>query len=140
MRPGGGFEPNYRLAGKTECNGATQEPLFGFLKSTCPPTQLAIGATSEFYFTPIRTYDITWNFEKFLIGADGKPVKRYNPATSPFNVVPDIEEQLQILRERREAEKAKKAEEEEAEAEKDVRKARVLQGLAKKHRDNKTKP
>lgn len=121
VRPGGGFVPDYRLAAKTECNGFTEERLFSFLKGACPGTQLVIGSTENLFFTPIKQHDITWNFEKFLISADGKPVRRYNPATSPFNIVDDIEEQLKLIKEEP----------------KDVRKAKVLQGLAKKH--NRTK-
>jgi glutathione peroxidase len=40
--------------------------------------------------------DITWNFEKFLIGRDGKVVKRFSPKTSPDapEVVEAIEAEL----------------------------------------------
>jgi len=30
-----------------------------------------------------KTGDIQWNFEKFLVDADGTPVARFNPATEP---------------------------------------------------------
>ena len=40
--------------------------------------------------------DITWNFEKFLIGRDGKVVKRFSPKTKPDapEVVEAIEAEL----------------------------------------------
>lgn len=121
MRPGGGFVPNYRVAGKTDCNGAQEEELFSFVKGACPGTMMIIGATEKFFFTPIKQHDITWNFEKFLISGEGKPVRRYNPATSPFNMRADIQEQLDLLRSKKEEAT-------------DVRKSRILQGLAKKHK------
>jgi glutathione peroxidase len=34
--------------------------------------------------------DITWNFEKFLIGTDGNVVERLGPTTSPEDVDPKI--------------------------------------------------
>ena len=95
------------------------------LQEACPGTTTLIGSTERFYFTPIRQYDITWNFEKFLISAEGKPVRRYNPATSPWNIRDDIQEQLDLIESKKEEAK-------------DVRKSRILQGMAKKH--NKTKP
>jgi glutathione peroxidase len=33
---------------------------------------------------------IKWNFTKFLVGRDGKPVKRYSPATKPEEIRTDI--------------------------------------------------
>ena len=30
-----------------------------------------------------HTGDIRWNFEKFLVGADGEVVARFNPMTTP---------------------------------------------------------
>lgn len=125
VRPGGGFVPTYRVAGKTDANGAQEEPLFSFLKGACPGPQLSIGTTSNFYWTPIKQHDLTWNFEKFLISAEGKPVRRYNPYTSPYDVRADIQEQLDLI----------PGKKEEAT---DVKKARILQGMTKKN--NKTKP
>ena len=39
--------------------------------------------------------DINWNFEKFLVGRDGKVVKRFSPRSSPTpQVVEAIEAEL----------------------------------------------
>lgn len=35
-----------------------------------------IGDMKKFYWNPISVNDIRWNFEKFLIAADGMPFKR----------------------------------------------------------------
>ncbi|MGO4256494.1 glutathione peroxidase [Marmoricola sp. RAF53] len=38
---------------------------------------------------------IKWNFTKFLLGRDGKVVKRYSPTTTPEKIAADIEAALQ---------------------------------------------
>ena len=40
--------------------------------------------------------DISWNFEKFLIGRDGRVLKRYPPPTTPQDngLMQDIAEAL----------------------------------------------
>lgn len=130
VRPGDGFIPNYRVAGKTECNGLGEEPLFAFLKDLCPGTTNVIGSTEDFYWTPTKQTDLTWNFEKFLINAEGKPIRRYNPSTSPFTMRDDIQELLDELEASKEAEAAKKHE--------SVRKMKVLKGMA--NRVHKPRP
>ena len=55
----------FPLTSKIEVNGAGAHPLYKWLKSETG------GA------------DIQWNFEKFLIGKDGKIIKRYSPKTVP---------------------------------------------------------
>jgi glutathione peroxidase len=61
------YDVSFPLSAKLEVNGATRHALCGFL--TSPATGFA--------------GDITWNFEKFLIGRDGRVLKRYPPATKP---------------------------------------------------------
>ena len=56
---------DFPLTHKIEVNGAGTHPLYAWLKSSTG------GA------------DIQWNFEKFLIGKDGRIVKRYSPKTVP---------------------------------------------------------
>ncbi|MDT3411842.1 glutathione peroxidase [Kosakonia cowanii] len=53
---------------KIEVNGAAAHPLFRYLKKALP------GVLGE---------RIKWNFTKFLIGRDGKPIKRFAPFTKP---------------------------------------------------------
>jgi len=36
------------------------------------------------------TNDITWNFEKFLIDRNGRPIRRYNPVTTMSALDEDI--------------------------------------------------
>lgn len=53
---------------KVEVNGAAAHPVFRYLKDALP------GLPGK---------RIKWNFTKFLIGRDGKPLKRFAPFTTP---------------------------------------------------------
>ncbi|ELP5693040.1 MULTISPECIES: glutathione peroxidase [Enterobacter] len=53
---------------KIEVNGAAAHPVFRYLKNELPGV---LGGR------------IKWNFTKFLIGRDGKPLKRFAPITTP---------------------------------------------------------
>jgi glutathione peroxidase len=59
------YAVSFPLASKIEVNGAGAHPLYQWLKSETG------GA------------DIQWNFEKFLIGKNGRIIKRYSPKTTP---------------------------------------------------------
>ena len=61
---------------KVEVNGANADPLYRWLKRETP------GSDNR---------DIEWNFAKFLIGRDGKPVRRYGDKFDPSEIAPDIE-------------------------------------------------
>jgi glutathione peroxidase len=57
----------FPLSTKLEVNGAARHPLYQWLTSA----------------PDVASGDIQWNFEKFLIGRDGKVLKRYPPTTKP---------------------------------------------------------
>ena len=57
----------FPLAAKLEVNGPARSPLYAWL------TDAANGHPG----------DIEWNFEKFLIGRDGRVIARYPPAVPP---------------------------------------------------------
>jgi glutathione peroxidase len=61
------YDVTFPMSAKLDVNGAGRHPLYAFL--TSPDTGVA--------------GDITWNFEKFLIGRDGRVLKRYPPGTKP---------------------------------------------------------
>lgn len=65
----------FPMFGKIDVNGPNTHPLFKFLKEEKGEL---LGS------------DIKWNFAKFLIDADGKPVKRYPPTASPSSIQGDI--------------------------------------------------
>ncbi|XP_022353641.1 glutathione peroxidase 1 isoform X2 [Enhydra lutris kenyoni] len=95
VRPGGGFEPNFTLFEKCEVNGAQAHPLFAFLREALPaPSDDATALMTDPKFiiwSPVCRNDIAWNFEKFLVGPDGVPVRRYSRRFPTIDIEPDIE-------------------------------------------------
>ena len=71
----------FPLAGKADVNGTNRHPLYAVL------TTFRSGDLAE---------DITWNFEKFLVSAEGKVVQRFAPQITPDSreVVAAIEAEL----------------------------------------------
>mmetsp|Transcript_73113 Transcript_73113/g.162383 ORF Transcript_73113/g.162383 Transcript_73113/m.162383 type:complete len:158 (-) Transcript_73113:505-978(-) len=101
VRPGNGFElsPEVKIMGKTDVNGLNAHPIFKWLKQEimipfggledtkengCADIDALVlprgnfGGSTVVLWTPVCRSDIAWNFEKFLIGPDGQPVKRYS--------------------------------------------------------------
>jgi glutathione peroxidase len=75
---------NYPVFGKLECENADANlthPLYKYLKSALPGGMLGSG--------------LKWNFAKFLCDANGVPLKRYMPITSPTAIEKDIAELLE---------------------------------------------
>ncbi len=64
------YAVTFPMSAKLDVNGANRHALYRYL--TSPDTGVA--------------GDIQWNFEKFLIGRDGKVLRRYPPATPPQDV------------------------------------------------------
>jgi glutathione peroxidase len=60
---------------KIDVNGRNTHPIFTFLKQTLP----GIGGGR-----------IKWNFTKFLLDAEGRPVRRFAPFTEPGRLEPHI--------------------------------------------------
>uniref|UniRef100_A0A6I8N4V9 Glutathione peroxidase 1 n=1 Tax=Ornithorhynchus anatinus TaxID=9258 RepID=A0A6I8N4V9_ORNAN len=95
VRPGNGFEPNFTMFEKCEVNGEKAHPLFAFLRESLPtpsddPTSL-MNDPKFITWSPVCRNDISWNFEKFLVGPDGVPVKRYSRRFETINIKEDIE-------------------------------------------------
>ncbi|MGL4993645.1 MAG: glutathione peroxidase [Bacteroidales bacterium] len=70
---------SFPMFSKIEVNGESAHPLFKYLKESLPGT---FGNS------------IKWNFTKFLIGRDGKPIDRFSPITSPSRIESYIVELL----------------------------------------------
>ena len=62
---------SFPLSSKLEVNGAGRHQLY----------RLLAGEGAEF------PGDITWNFEKFLVGPDGRVLARFSPRTTPDDPV-----------------------------------------------------
>lgn len=73
------FGVTFPLMAKVEVNGPATHPVFAFLKGR------AGGLFSR---------SVKWNFTKFLIGRDGKKVRRFAPATEPVRLEKSIEAAL----------------------------------------------
>jgi len=69
----------FPLFSKVNVNGKDAHPIFKFLKKE--KSSLLGGV-------------IKWNFTKFLIGADGTFIGRYEPTVTPEELVPEIEAAL----------------------------------------------
>jgi glutathione peroxidase len=74
------FGATFPLFAKIDVNGPGAHPLYNYLKQE-QPGLLGIGS-------------IKWNFTKFLIGRNGKPVARYAPITDPEKIEKPIEKLL----------------------------------------------
>ena len=74
---------SFPMFAKIEVNGAGAHPLYRWLKN------------EQSGFLGIDA--IKWNFTKFLVDSDGRPVKRYAPGDSPKNIDKDV---TQLLGER----------------------------------------
>jgi len=72
---------NFPMFSKVDVNGEGAHPLFQFLKTEAKGL--------------LGSEQIKWNFTKFLIGRDGKVVRRYPPTTKPEDIRADIEKLLQ---------------------------------------------
>ena len=71
------FGLSFPLMAKIDVNGTGADPLYEWLKKEAPGV--------------LGTKAIKWNFTKFLIGRDGKVVRRYAPTDKPESIAKDIE-------------------------------------------------
>ncbi|CAH0496854.1 glutathione peroxidase [Novosphingobium sp. CECT 9465] len=71
------FGVSFPLMAKIDVNGDNADPLYDWLKKEAPGV--------------LGTKAIKWNFTKFLIGRDGKVVRRYAPTDKPESIARDIE-------------------------------------------------
>lgn len=69
----------FPMFSKIEVNGPDAHPLYKYLRSELP------GVFSS---------SIKWNFTKFLIDSDGKPVKRFSPTTKPEKIDEFLEKKI----------------------------------------------
>jgi glutathione peroxidase len=93
------FGVKFPMYSKIAVTGAERHPLYSALVESAPETT---GDTTElrkhlveFGVEPTSVPEVLWNFEKFLVGRDGKVVARF---------APDIEPDAPVLREAIEAE------------------------------------
>jgi len=71
---------SFPMMSKVEVNGSKAHPLWKWLTSEAPGL--------------LGTQAIKWNFTKFLVGRDGRVIKRYAPTDKPESMKKDIEAAL----------------------------------------------
>ena len=70
----------FPMMSKVKVNGAEAHPLWKWLTAEAPGI--------------LGTKGIKWNFTKFLVGRDGRVIKRYAPNDAPESITKDIEAAL----------------------------------------------
>lgn len=75
------YNVTFPMFAKIHVNGSDADPFYEWLKSSAPGV--------------LGTQAIKWNFTKFLIGRDGKVIKRYAPNSTPESIRTDIEMALE---------------------------------------------
>ena len=71
---------SFPMMAKVDVNGENAAPLWKWLTAEAPGI--------------LGTKTIKWNFTKFLVGKDGKVIKRYAPNDAPKSLAGDIEKAL----------------------------------------------
>ncbi len=71
---------SFTMMEKVDVNGEHAHPLFQWLKAQAPGV--------------LGSEGIKWNFTKFLVGKDGRVLKRYASMDAPLKLSPDIEAAL----------------------------------------------
>ncbi|KAL1789897.1 glutathione peroxidase 2 [Sigmodon hispidus] len=100
VRPGGGYQPTFTLTQKCDVNGQNEHPVFAYLKDKLPyPYDDPFSLMTDpklIMWSPVRRSDVSWNFEKFLIGPEGEPFRRYSRTFQTINIEPDIKRLLKV--------------------------------------------
>ena len=68
---------SFPMMAKVDVNGANAHPLWKWLTAEAPGL--------------LGTKGIKWNFTKFLVGRDGRVIRRYAPNDAPESLAKDIE-------------------------------------------------
>ena len=97
----GTFGTSFPLFSKIAVVGPSKHPLYAALIDALPHSEGAgkqgmIDGLVKFGVTPNPEPELMWNFEKFLLGRDGKPVARFSPDTLPDS--PAITEAIERAR------------------------------------------
>ena len=81
------FAVDFPMFAKITVVGPDKHPLYAALTSAQPDAQGDAAGFRErlkgFGMTPNPVPEVLWNFEKFLVGKDGKVVARFAPTTAP---------------------------------------------------------
>lgn len=95
------YAVQFPLFEKISINSEPRHPLYAALIAARPQALAPVDSDlraklAEYQLLPKQDSDVLWNFEKFLVGRDGRVVNRYSPDTAPdaTNLVAAIEAAL----------------------------------------------
>ena len=80
------FGVQFPMYSKLVATGPGKHPLYAALTAAKPETEDRAGmeeALRGYKIEPTAAPEVLWNFEKFLIGRDGKVIDRFSPDTAP---------------------------------------------------------
>jgi glutathione peroxidase len=70
------YEVTFPMFAKVDVNGEETDPLFALLKEQAPGL--------------LGTQAVKWNFTKFLVGRDGRVLKRFAPSDTPDSIEAEV--------------------------------------------------
>ncbi|MFV8820106.1 glutathione peroxidase [Haliea sp. E17] len=83
------YDVTFPMFSKIQVTGEAKHPLYAALTSAAPSTSnsdQAMRSRLEGHgLSPTSPPEVLWNFEKFLIGRDGRVIARFAPDTTPDN-------------------------------------------------------
>jgi glutathione peroxidase len=81
------YNVSFPMFTKADVTGPAKQPLYQALTAEMPMKQGDAEEWREklrgYGMTPTEDPEVLWNFEKFLVGRDGRVAARFSPATSP---------------------------------------------------------
>jgi glutathione peroxidase len=94
------YSVTFPVFSKIDVNGAGTDPLYAYLRAEDPGD---FGPGYGFLYEHVQktrpeaigTDEIKWNFTKFLIGRDGKVIRRYEPSVTPGEIRADLDTLLE---------------------------------------------
>jgi len=93
------FGVTFPVFGKIDVNGPDADPLFVYLRAQAPGD---FGPSSGELYDYVKetrpetlgTDEVKWNFTKFLVGRDGKVIRRFEATVTPDEIKSEIVELL----------------------------------------------
>jgi glutathione peroxidase len=93
------FDVTFPVFSKIDVNGPDADPLYNYLRTEAPgdfgpsagPLYEHVKASRP---EALGTDEVKWNFTKFLVGRDGKVIRRFEPTLTPDEIKSEIVELL----------------------------------------------
>jgi glutathione peroxidase len=94
------YDVSFPMFSKIEVNGPHADPLYVYMRGEQPgetPDAATIASNPLYQFLNEAMPDnlkggaVKWNFTKFLIGRDGKVLKRFEPTVAPEEIEKEIQ-------------------------------------------------